>query len=234
MIELQIGRESGTDSPRLAIVNEGKTSYFGQPGSVPKSVSRKHCQVKVMEDMSISIEDVTSNNFMYINGVDCKKKNHIKITDTVELGPDHYRLDLESIVKAFSSKQEWHIGHLKGVYDAYQTEKTKMQVQQGKMNAASMLPGMISMISMLLMIVWDSTTPRLVLGTVAVIGMLFFFIYRNRSATSNPQKTKQLEDDFREHYRCPNPTCSHFLGTTPYKELLKNKSCPYCKGKFVE
>lgn len=234
MMELQIGRESGTESPRLAIVYDGKTNYYGQPGSVPKSVSRKHCLVTVGEDMSIFIEDVTSDNFMYINGIDCKEKNHIKFADTVELGPDRYRLDLESIVKAFSSKQEWHIGHLEEIFDEYQAEKTKMQVKQGKMNAASMLPGMISMVSMLLMIVWDSTTPRLILGTVAVVGMLFFFIYRNRSATSNPQKIKQLEDDFREHYVCPNPFCGHFLGTTPYKELLKNKACPYCKGKFVK
>ena len=50
MMELQIGRESGTESPRLAIVYDGKTNYYGQPGSVPKSVSRKHCLVTVGED----------------------------------------------------------------------------------------------------------------------------------------------------------------------------------------
>ena len=234
MIELIIGRESGTDSPRLAIVKDGATSFYGQSGSVPKSVSRHHCRITMGDDSSLSIEDVTTNNFMFINGSDCKKRSNINLEDVIELGPDHYRLNLEEIMKIFSSKQSWHIGHLQKVYEQYQADKTEWQVKQGKMNAASMLPGIISSISMLLMVVWESVLPRIILGTIAAVGMIYFFVFRSKSAKDNPVKIKQLDDLFREQYICPNPTCNHFLGAIPYKELLKNKTCPFCKAKFIE
>ena len=105
MIELIIGRESGVDKPRLAVYFNDKTSFYGTPGSVPKGVSRKHCKVVVGDDSSIVIEDITDNNFMFINGVDCKKKKKISANDTIELGPTRYPLDLDAILKSFSSKQ---------------------------------------------------------------------------------------------------------------------------------
>ena len=232
MIELQIGREGGTDTPRLVIVNEGKTSFYGQPGSVPKSVSRNHCKVKVADDLTMTIEDVTANNFMYINGLDCKRRKGVKVTDAVELGPDHYRLDLESIVKAFASKQEWHIAHLEKVYDDYNQTKLDNQVKQGKLGAISALPGVLSMASIGLAVVIPGA--RVIMIVVAALLALTFVVIRMKNASNNPIKMKQLDEDFREHYVCPNPACGHFLGATPYKELLKNKACPYCKGKFVE
>ena len=33
---------------------------------------------------------------------------------------------------------------------------------------------------------------------------------------------------------CPNPTCHHFLGNTPYTELAEHKECPYCHCRFTE
>lgn len=232
MIELQIGRESGTDSPRLAIINEGKTVFSGAPGSVPKSVSRKHCLVRVGDDLSMSIEDVTSDNFMYINGVDCKRKENIRFADVVELGPDHYHLDLEPIVKAFASKQEWHIAHLEKVYDAYNQAKLDNQVRQGKLGAASALPGVLSMASIGLAFVIPEA--RVVMIVIAALLALLFALVRINNASKNPLKMKRLDEEFRERYVCPNPACNHFLGATPYKELLKNRACPFCKGKFIE
>ena len=233
MIELLIGREAGVERPRLAATQNGQTLYFGNPGSVPKGVSRKHCKITVGDDSTITIEDITENNFMYVNGVDCKKKKNISTSDTIELGPTRYKLELETILKTVSAKQVFSIQHLEAIQKEYQKAKMDMQVKQGKINAASMLPGIISTFSMLLMLVWQSTLPRLILGTIAAGGMVFFLILRSRTAESNPKKVKELEDNYREHYVCPNPACQHFLGTTPYKELIKNRTCPYCKAKFT-
>ena len=234
MIELIIGRESGVEKPRLAVYNNGQTTFLGTPGSVPKGVSRKHCKVIVNDDSSMLIEDITDNNFMFINGVDCKRKKNVSVNDTIELGPTRFPLDLNAILKTFSSKQVFNIRHLKKIQDDYQREKLEMQVKQGKMNAASMLPGIISMFSMLLMVVWQSTLPRIILGTLAVGGMIFFMILRSRTAESNPKKMREMEENYRDTFICPNPACHHFLGQTPYKELIKNKACPYCKAKFTE
>lgn len=235
MIELVVGRESGVEKPRLAVYQNDKiSSYYGAPGSVPRGVSRRHCKIIVGDDSLMTIEDITDNNFMYVNGVDCKRKKNVSVTDTVELGPTRYSLDLESILKAVLSKQSYRIKHLQKVQEDYYNEKMNMQVKQGKMNAASMLPGIISTVSMLLMVVWQSTLPRIILGTIAAGGMIFFFVFRARTAESNPKKLKELEDNYRNNYVCPNPACHRFLGATPYKELLQNKSCPYCKSRFTE
>ena len=79
MMDLIIGRESGADNPRLAIEQNGKTYYWGKPGSVPKSVSRRHCHIISGDDSRLVVEDITTNNFIYINGSDCKKKSGVSI-----------------------------------------------------------------------------------------------------------------------------------------------------------
>lgn len=232
MMELTIGRESGVDNPRLAVEQNGKTFYWGKPGSVPRSVSRKHCLVKIDDDSKVLIEDITPNNFMYINGMDCKKKGGVTLSDTIELGPDRYRLDLEGIVKALSSQQTYSIATLKGVYDSYQKEKYDIQVYQGKLNALSALPGILSMTSIGIAVFIENA--RLVMIIVAAVFALVFALIRYRNASKIPSRTKKLDEEFRDKYICPNPACGHFLGVTPYKELLKNRTCPYCKSKFTE
>lgn len=234
MLELIIGRESGTETPRLAVYYNSQTFFYGVPGSVPKGVSRRHCKVIVADDSSIIIEDITDNNFMYINGVDYKKKKYISTNDSIELGASRYPLDLDTILKSFSSKQTYSIKHLKQIQEDYLGTKMEIQVKQGKINAASMLPGIISMFSMLLMVVWDNTALRIMLGIIAVGGMVFFMVFRSRTAESNPKKMKEMEDNYRDTYVCPNPACHHFLGQTPYKEVLKNRTCPFCKARFTE
>lgn len=232
MIELIIGRESGVDNPRLAVEQNGKSFFWGTPGNVPKSVSRKHCQVIMNDDGQIIIEDITPNNFMYINGVDCKKKGGLLVSDTVELGPDRYRLDLEGIIKTLSSQQSFSIEPLKSIYDAYQKEKYDIQVQQGKLNALSALPGILSMTSIGIAVFIDKA--RIIMIVVAAVFALVFAFIRYRNASKIPMRIKKLEESFRDTYICPNPACGHFLGGVPYKELLKNKACPYCKSKFTK
>lgn len=232
MIELLVGRESGVENPRLAVTHNGQTFYYGTPGSVPKDVSRKHCHIQISDDSKMVVEDLTDNNFIYINGADCKKKGGVSLSDTIELGPSKYRLDLETIIKALSSKQSFSIRHLEQVYDGYQRNKYEMQVKQGKLNALSALPGLISMSSLVLAVFLDKA--RIIMVVLAsLFGLVFAFI-RYRNASKIPLQTKELEESFREKYICPNPACGHFLGGVPYKELLKNRTCPYCKTKFTE
>lgn len=234
MLDIIIGRESGVENPRLAIKQEEneKLVFWGKPGSVPKSVSRKHCHVVVNDDGKVTVEDITPNNFIFVNGQDCKRKENVNLSDLIELGPERYRLDLEGIVRTLSSQQSFCISALQEIYDSYQKEKFNLQVRQGKLNALSALPGVLSMISIGVAVFLQEA--RIYLIVVAAVFALFFALIRYRNATKIPRKTKEFEDSFREKYVCPNPTCGRFLGMTPYKELLKNKTCPYCKSTFRE
>ena len=252
MTELIIGRERGVERPRLAIYYEEKTLYFGKPGSVPNNVSRLkedpdtsirgytiigHCRVLIDDQLDITIEDMTDNNFMFINGVECKRRRHVKVDDVVELGPDRYRLALQDIISYVTSQKVYHIGHLKKVYDDYQRITQERQVKQGKLNSLSAIPGIISMSSIALAALpFDGFGPavRVVMVVIAVIFSIAFAYMRWGMAKSSPEEVKKLEDDFRAQYRCPNPACDHSFGKTPYDELLRSKACPYCKAKFEE
>ena len=231
MMNLTIGREGGVDNPRLSIEYNGKTFHWGKPGSVPKSVSRKHCHVSIESDTKMLIEDITENNFLYVNGIECKRKGDVSVNDTIELGPDRYRVDLEGILKALSSQQTYDISSLKGIYETYQKDKEDLQVSQGRFNALSALPGILSMTSIGLAVFIENA--RIVMIAVAALFALAFALIRFRNAGKIPKKSRKLEENFRDRYICPNPACGHFLGMTPYKELLKNKTCPYCKSKFT-
>ena len=232
MVNFLIGRESSTDKPRLAIIRDGQTEYFGKPGSVPKSVSRKHCSVVISDDQSISIEDITDNNFMYINGTDCKRLNNVQMDDLIELGPDRYVLDLSSIVKGISAQQTWHIAHLEKIYNDYSQAKLDNQIKQGKLGALSALPGILSMTSIGVAAFVDGA--RIPMIALAVIFAGAFAAIRIKNAKEVPLRLKKMDEDFKESYVCPNPACDRFLGAMSYKDLIKFRSCPYCKAKYIK
>ena len=233
MLDLIIGREEGTEKPRLAIIQNGKAFHIGKPGSVPNTVSRKHCRIIISDDaLTVSVEDISEHNFIYVNGQECKRKEGLHMTDTIELGKDHFPIDLSTILRALPSQQQFDIKHLEAIYEDYQHKKIKMQIGQNRLNALSMLPAGLSMASVILSIFFPVV--RNVLLATAGVMIIVFFIIRFRSASRVPMRQKKLEEDFRENYVCPNPICKHFLGATPYKELIKNRACPYCKAKFTE
>lgn len=232
MVDVLIGREEKKDQPRLALNNNGEIKFYGNPGSVPKSVSRQHCRLVINDDASMSITDVTDNNFMFINGLECKKRSCITIDDVVELGPDRYRVNLAAIVQAYAAQQTYSITHLESIYSKYTEDRMNIDVQQGKLNALSSLPGIISMSSIGLAVFVEPV--RIFAIIIAVITAIVFAVIRMHNASSVPAKKKALDDKFHDDYICPNPFCQHFLGPMQYKDLQKLHNCPYCKSKWKE
>lgn len=235
MIELIVGREEGKDRPRLAVTKDGKVSYFGEPGSVPKEVSRKHCRILLEDDLSsMSIMDITENNFMYVNGQECKSKGRITLDSTIELSPVKYQLDLAAILKTFTSGQTFHIAHLYYVYEGYHQGKIDYQVKQNRLNALSAIPGVISMSSIGLSFALDNQVVRMVMIIIAAISALVFAAIRIKNAGKGPVFLKAMDERFHDEYVCPNPLCNRFLGSFQYKDLIRGKACPFCKAKYIE
>lgn len=232
MTELIIGRESGADAPRLAVEKGGLVLYLGKAGSVPKSVSRRHCRLAVYDKSRIEVEDLTQNNFLFVNGIECKRKDNVTSSDILELGPDRYKVDLDQLFKLLASKQSYNVSYLGVIYDEYQNTKLNMQVSQGKMSVLSALPGSLSTVSIGLAVFIPSL--RAPMSVAAAVFAILFGYLRFVNAGRQPMKVKKIEDEFREKYVCPNPGCHHFLGSTPYRELIKGRACPYCKAKFTE
>lgn len=235
MTELIVGREAGAEKPRLAItINGGDTQFLGTPGCVPKTVSRRHCKIIIGKDSLMTVEDLTDNNFMFVKGKECKRMENVTMTDTIELGSSKFRLDMDTIFKGLSGKMSVSIGHLQEVFETYHKERDRLQRLQQLINVLSTLPGVLSMVSIGVAFAFPGGNARVVMITVAAILALAFAVIRFIYLFKMPKQQKKLEDDFRDAYVCPNTFCNHFLGQIPYKELLKNHSCPYCHCKFKE
>lgn len=247
MTELIIGREASSDAPRLAVTMNGKTDFLGNPGIVPKSISRKHCKITIGDDSLMTVENLTIQpgsmsvpNEVYVDGEDIVKKSGVPMDSIIVLGPKpqnnnektQYKFTVKTILKALGQNQVYPIGHLKKVYEDYQKEKFDLQVYIGKLNALSALPGVLSMTSIGLAVIIPAL--RIVMIVVAAIFALAFAIIRYKNASKIPLKTRDIEDRFRKKYICPNPACHHFLGNTPYQELAEHKECPYCHCRFTE
>lgn len=238
-MDIIIGREAGAAAPRLCIKQGEKVLYFGTPGSVPKSVSRSHCRLQ-KDGEKMTICNVSDQNSLFVNGLEYKSKIITK-TDLIELGPERYRLDLAGVLALFQkgAKQQnpgeeaktYHIAHLKTIWDNYSQGKMDIQIRQGKFNAVSAIPGVLSMVSIALSFVFTDNI-RIVFISIAAVLAIAFAIVRINNAGKIPLRQKEMDERFQDDYVCPH--CKHFLGNQNYKLVLKNGGCPWCKSKFVE
>lgn len=244
MKEINIGREAGVpyEQARLAVHSEGKTTFLGSPGSVPRKVSRNHCKITIDDDGKMTVELVAMDNSLYINGLSYEKHGDVKPTDTVELGSCRYRLDLGEILKLVPVPQPaLAVGHLRPVYDGYLLARKTLKEKQRKMNTLSRIPGVFSMASLLISLAFqDSTemgrTIRILLYVIAFVTMIACIILTSRTARTIDEESERLSEAYREKCVCPNPACGRFLGQQypTYRELIRYRSCPYCRSKFKE
>ena len=243
-MEIIIGREN-VPSPRLQLMIDGKIKFYGEPGSVPKTVSRKHCRL-VMAAEGIRLENLSQSNVLYVNGKEFEAKS-IKPTDIVELGPDRYRLDLETLVSVLSEdrtgkavsgqkadvlKPEYSLAPLEKVWNDYDKAKFELQVRERKFNALSSGTGILTMGGMVCAFIPAFASVRLVLIVITMVILVVFFIIRMKNSNEVPLLQRELEKQFHKDYVCPNPKCRHFFGNQPYEDISKNVVCPWCKSKF--
>ena len=231
-----IGREPGVAAPRLCIKEANKTRYLGQPGCVPKTVSRNHCRIEKISDGRFRITNISEQNSVFVNGLECQSKT-IGKDDLVELGADHYRLDLETIFRAMDTidgPKTYSISHLKRIWDNYSQEKMDIQVKERKNRALNPISGVLSMTGILLSFIPALSKLRIVLLIFGLSCLIYFIWLNYKNATAIPNRLKELEDSFTDDYICPNPQCKHFLGNKSYKLVLKDGCCPWCKSKFTD
>lgn len=234
-MELFIGREPETFESvggRLQITLSNIKRYIGAEKSVPNCVSRQqHCKIVIKKDGSMSLVNLKPNNITYVNGLEAVKTT-ITESDIVELGCNRYKLDLKEVLKAVDDiiPKVYDISHLKVVWEKYQQDKLDLQIKQSRSAAIQSITGILSMFSIACGFIPGTEKIRPVLYGIAIVLAIIFFIYRLRHAGENVIQLKELDDQFRKDYVCPNPDCHHFLGYIPFDELVKQaKSCNVCK-----
>lgn len=233
-MELIIGRESGNS--RLHIIVNNQERYYGAPNSVPRSVSRQHCRITDDGKGGYVITNLKPDNVTYVNGMRIESK-HISLTDHIELGIDHYKLNVGTIIESLvgSTPQTFSIRPLEKVWESYNNTKLEMQIQERKSNAIRSITGVLSMASIACGFIPGIPTPlRFALYAIAFVAAVYFFVVAYKSSSSGPRFMHELDKKFHEDYVCPNPKCRRFMGYQPYQDLRKTKKCYNCNAMYTE
>lgn len=229
-MEITIGRENSR-LQRLQIGKGDVVRYYGEVGSVPKSVSRSHC--KLMSDGTKVMVESVSDNIVYVNGREVETKV-LKKGDAVHLGEDRYILAWETVLETIANETEgYSLEHLKDVWERYDSEKLRMQIATGRFNAISSVTGLMGSLGIICCFI--PSLPDFSRVICAVIGLVLggaFAAVRYSNSSKLPLKQRELENWFHRNYVCPNPKCQRFLGVQPYDDLVKNVGCPNCRSKY--
>lgn len=234
-MELILGRESGTS--RLHISGYNTEKFFGNPGSVPRSVSRQHCKLSVDTQGNCIITNLKPENYTFVNGVAIESK-HISFSDRVELGAEHYRINVKDIIESVTGKEApetYSILPLQRVWEDYNNAKLEFQIKERKSASIQSVVGIISMLSIACgFIPGIPMAFRVVLYAIALVLGVYFFVIRYKQSEETPRYLADLDQKFHENYVCPNPKCRRFLGYSPYSDLRKTKGCYQCNAKYTE
>lgn len=225
-----IGRDA--DTSQLNITIGQKVERLGGVGSVPNTVSRKHCLIDVCDDGTWIIENLKEENSTFVNGLSVEKKVLNK-NDKVTLGIDNFPLDLGAISEIVYRiiPKTADIRPLKKVWENYEEESLKQVIAERRFNALRGATGIVTMIAIVLAMFLGHNIYYLAAYSFAIFLVLAFTIKAYRDSTRNPLQKKKLASDFRKQYVCPN--CGHHF-TMNYDELSVYDSCPWCKAKFIK
>lgn len=235
-MDVIIGREAGVPTPRLCLKIGNSAKYIGDPGSVPKTVSRNHCRLEIMDDGKMRISNVSDQNSLFVNGTEYKTKLITK-DDLVQLGSERFNLDIKAILKVLPIEDKpkvYKISHLKRIWDNYIAEKDYIHRKNSDLGVLRGIPSIFSMGALLagLLLKDIDSTFRAVLIISALILTAFFLYITFKNGRRNPELIRQLDERFQDEYICPS--CKHYLGYKSYKLVLKDGCCPRCKAKYTE
>lgn len=223
---ITIGRDEATGKLRLAC--GAKVGTYGDNGSVPSDVSVQHCSIELSNDQ-IRLRNLDINNYTYYNNQAVETKT-IARGDRIELGSSHYLLDWCAIDALIPPEVD--IRYLREVWDTYDRQSIKLQIDERRFNTIRSATGLVTMVAIALSIVTGRQSVwYLVLYAAAILISLLFTVKAYRDSSKIPQKRNDLNRQFQHDYACPH--CGHFLGNQSYDILVQNHQCPYCRAKFI-
>lgn len=238
-MEIIIGREEG--ARRLHCIADGREFNVGQAGSVPTSVSRKHCQLSVNGN-KIIIENLREQNITFVDGNQVFSKT-ITVSSKVQLGNERYTIPLQQILQLATgkvttsgnagAKQEaptFSLRPLKNVWDEYDQRKLEIQEASVKKANQQRLQSIATMGGSLCCVLLGPI--GYVLTALGLCAGLYFFFQGNKQ-DSVQRQLHDLDEEFARKYKCPNPACGKPFGAAPYRQIEFSKQCFACGCKYT-
>lgn len=244
-MEIIIGREEG--ARRLHCVADGREFNIGPAGSVPNSVSRKHCKIIVNGDM-MNIENLKLENATFVDGSQVFSKS-ITLSSRVQLGIDRFNVPLQQILQLStgrlasggSTKQggnapTFSLLPMKSVWEEYQHQLEQIDIdnaiKQRKEKKKRNFQALCSSLGMLFVVVDGLGWIRFVLMGISAL-ITVFFVLKDEDDDIATVKRNKLHEDYAKKYKCPNPECGKPFGSVPYHQIEFNKQCFACGCKYT-
>lgn len=236
-MEIIIGREEG--ARRLHCIAGGREFNLGVAGSVPTSVSRKHCKL-IINGERLSIENLKDLNVTFVDGNQVFSKV-ITANSHVQLGNEKYNLPLKEIIalvapkkttkpsKPAKSEKEvpiFSLAPLEAVWNEF--DRKKLELQQENENRAKKQKNMIGVRMALCGAL--SWIPYLGPVTSTILGATMMSSSNNES---NAVLLRKLDEELDNTYKCPNPECGRPFGPIPYRRLKFTRKCPNCGCEYT-
>ncbi|MDR1203633.1 MAG: FHA domain-containing protein [Tannerellaceae bacterium] len=203
-----------------------------------EDVSENHAVIYV-EDRELIIEDLNSSNGTFVNGFRIKKVA-LKPEDKVSIVKHPF--DVIPIFKKLMLEPEFNdysreFGHLKKVYDDYQTEKEKI-VKEGQRRL-----GLRKFMIMSLPVILFVTLYAFFSGDGSR-GAFFFPVYIALNSLlqatamflttdkKRDEKLKLAKIEFNKKYKCPR--CKTYQLSKEWELHRDDKQCPNCKAIWAK
>lgn len=222
MKEVIIGRDGQTGKLRLTVGKQ--TATFGNPDSVPRSVSQEHVKLTIGDDGALVLTNLNINNDTYVNHRAVERKR-ISEGDHIVLGSEHYHLSWDMLMPFIPTVAD--ISPLEQVWHDYQAERLQMQIKERRFNTLRSATGLITMFAVVLGAFTGRDNPLFMVlyAAAAVISLVFFFI-AYKASSKIPLQQNQLTEDTKHRYKCP--ACGCLLTLQDYDMLRQTKGCPHC------
>lgn len=242
-MEIIIGREEG--ARRLHCIADGREFNIGQAGTVPTSVSRKHCKLTVMGE-NIQIENLKMHNVTFVDGCQVFSKG-ITSSSVVQLGNDKYTVPLRQIIQSVTGESlvggmpqqpmaavpTFTLKPLRGIWTEYDRRRLEIQEKAAKSANVSRLQGILSLFGMCIgFIPGIDQTLRIVIIIAALLVAVYFF-FKGMSNDSVQKQLRDLDEEYANKYKCPNPSCGRPFGSVPYRQIEFNRQCFACGCKYT-
>ncbi|MBR1688567.1 MAG: FHA domain-containing protein [Prevotella sp.] len=235
-MEIIVGRKQETNQLKITIGKQDKVC--GAANSIPNNVSRRHFSLTSDQSGGFILKNLNPANETFVNGVSVDQKRVFK-GDKIEMGVTRCPFNWQYIEEVVPTTVD--LRPLRVVWEEYEKKKMDMEVKERKFNAIKGFTGLITMVAMVLTVVGATKTnenggmdPRVFLYGAALLAGIIANVITYMRASKTPQERKNVENNFRKNYICPNPKCHHFMGNQPYDILSQNHACPYCKAQYKE
>ena len=203
------------------------------------TVSREHCRITDLGDGTYRVENLSKTGATYVNGRDILSTTATRDAQ-VRLG-DHCTFCLRDLfpereVPQEKEKEDYtkEFKKLKAVYEKYERDTLALQQEQGRRTFMRFLPMLISMALTAASKLVPGAGDVLfkVIGALTLVIIAYTFVTMRKGVKDDPARRNEINKQFQIDYVCPK--CKHFLGYTPYENLVQRKHCDYCKAIWVK